>query len=174
MQKRRRSHGDKGDSSVIREEIVKFYQKLYTESEIWRRQFNHRSGVVISEEDNLMLECQFSEAEIKECVMACARDKAPGPDGFTMAFFTNCWEIIHIRWHLLRARQIMDAIVIANECVDVRQISNAPSILCKLDIEKAYDHLNWGFLWKTLENMGFGERWMDQILHHYSEIFSFD
>ena len=41
-----------------------------------------------------MLECQFSEAEIKECVMACSRDKASGPDGFTMAFFTNCWEIV--------------------------------------------------------------------------------
>jgi len=57
----------------------------------------------------------------------------------------------------------MDAIVIANECVDVRQISKVPGILCKLDIEKAYDHLNWGFLWKTLENMGFGERWINWI-----------
>lgn len=63
----------------------------------------------------------------------------------------------------IKGRKIMDAIVIANECVDVRQISKVPDILCKLDIEKAYDHLNWGFLWKTLENMGFGERWINRI-----------
>ncbi|WMV30346.1 hypothetical protein MTR67_023731 [Solanum verrucosum] len=54
----------------------------------------------------------------------------------------------------------MDAILIANECVDVRKISKVPGILCKLDIEKAYNHLHLGFLWKTLENMGFGEKWM--------------
>lgn len=41
-----------------------------------------------------MIQSQFSEAEIKECVMACAHNKAPGPDGFTMTFFTNCWEIV--------------------------------------------------------------------------------
>lgn len=57
----------------------------------------------------------------------------------------------------------MDAIVIANECVDVRQISKVLGILCKMDREKAYDHLNWGFLWKNLENMGFGERWINWI-----------
>lgn len=27
-------------------------------------------------------------------VKACSGDKAPGPDGFSMAFFIQCWEII--------------------------------------------------------------------------------
>lgn len=52
-------------------------------------------------------------------------------------------------WHLS-----MDAILIANECVDVRKITKAHGILCKLD-KRAYDHLNWEFLWRTLEK-GFG------------------
>ncbi|WMV13351.1 hypothetical protein MTR67_006736 [Solanum verrucosum] len=56
----------------------------------------------------------------------------------------------------IKGRQIMDAILVANECVDVRTISKDPGILCKLDIEKAYDHLNWEYLWSTLTRMGFG------------------
>lgn len=54
----------------------------------------------------------------------------------------------------------MDAILMANELVDSRVRSNAPAILCKLDIQKAYDHLNWMFLLETLFKRGFGARWL--------------
>ena len=36
-------------------------------------------------------------------------------------------------------------------------------MLCKLDIEKAYDHVNWKFLMVVLKKMGFGEKWMKWI-----------
>ena len=38
---------------------------------------------------------------------------------------------------LIKGRQIMDVILMANECVDARTISKAPGILCKLDIQKS-------------------------------------
>ena len=47
---------------------------------------------------------------------------------------------------LKQGRQIMDAILIANECVDSRIRNKEPGILCELDIQKAFDHLNWNFL----------------------------
>ena len=59
----------------------------------------------------------------------------------------------------VEGRQIMDAVLIANEAIDSILKSNRGVILCKLDIEKVYDHVDWSFLLAVLEKMGFGERW---------------
>ena len=42
----------------------------------------------------------------------------------------------------VEGRQILDAALIANEAIDSMLKRNESGVLCKLDIEKAYDHLN--------------------------------
>ncbi|RVW49042.1 hypothetical protein CK203_080976 [Vitis vinifera] len=62
----------------------------------------------------------------------------------------------------VEGRQILDAVLIANEVVDSRLKSNQGGVMCKLDIEKAYDHVCWKFLLAVLKKMALGRdglRW---------------
>ena len=60
-------------------------------------------------------------------------------------------------------RQILDASLIANEVIDSWQKRREKGLICKLNIEKVYDSVNWQFLMRVLQKMGFGAKWRDWI-----------
>ncbi|XP_075080447.1 uncharacterized protein LOC142165955 [Nicotiana tabacum] len=51
--------------------------------------------------------------------------------------------------------------MIANESVDYLLRMKKRGVACKLDLEKAYDHVNWSCLLSILRQMNFGYTWID-------------
>lgn len=63
----------------------------------------------------------------------------------------------------IKGRQILDCALLANECMDSTIKSGIPGIIVKIDFEKAFDHVSWGFLDEVLSKMGFGRKWRTWI-----------
>jgi hypothetical protein len=72
----------------------------------------------------------------------------------------------------IRGRQILDPILMANECLDSRLKFGELRVICKMDLEKAYDHTNWVFLPYMLRGCGwvFGGKWCSWICHCLSSV----
>ena len=184
--------------------------------------------------DAFALELPFTKEEEEEvlgALLGCSGDKAPGPNGFSMAFWQFAWDFVKddvmsflrefyeygkfvkslnanflvlipkktgakdlrdfrpisllgslYKWlakvlanrlkkvvgkvvskaqgAFVEGRQILDAVLIANEAIDVVLKKNENGILCKLDIKKAYDNVDWSFLLTVMHKMGFREKWI--------------
>ena len=71
--------------------------------------------------------------------------------------------VLDFRRAFVADRQILDVVLITNEAIDSRIKGNLRGIICKLDIEKAYDHVDWSFVLALLEKMDFGSKWISGI-----------
>jgi hypothetical protein len=213
---------------------VDFYQDLYSEKEHWRPILRGVDFTSLEVEEAAHLERPFSKEEVVVTLNQISGEKAPGPDGFTLAFFHHCWDVVkkevleslqefydqkaferslnstfvvlipkkvgasdvrdfrpisltssiykiiskvlanRLREVLgsllspsqnafIQNRQIQDSVLIASESLDSRQKSGVPGLICKLDLEKTYDHVNWNFLIYLMERCGFGAKWCNWI-----------
>jgi hypothetical protein len=59
----------------------------------------------------------------------------------------------------VKDRQILDGILIANEIVDEAKKSKKELLLFKVDFEKAYDSVDWGYLDAVMGRMDFPPLW---------------
>jgi hypothetical protein len=79
------------DSTEIREHIVQFYKRLYSEQFSWRPKLDGLSFFSIDADERNWLERDFEENEVWEVVRDLNGD--PSPRGFSLAFFHKCWKV---------------------------------------------------------------------------------
>ena len=63
----------------------------------------------------------------------------------------------------IKGRGLMDSILVANETVEECRLKKKRLVIVKVDYEKAYDSINWDFLYYMLNRMGFCDRWIGWI-----------
>jgi hypothetical protein len=63
----------------------------------------------------------------------------------------------------IKGRYILESVVVAHELVHSLHKNKKPGLIIKLDYEKAYDKVNWNFLFAILAARGFSERWINWI-----------
>ncbi|TYK06397.1 hypothetical protein E5676_scaffold163G00940 [Cucumis melo var. makuwa] len=64
----------------------------------------------------------------------------------------------------IEGRQILDPIFIANEAVEDYRAKKKKGWILKLDLEKAFDRVDWGFLEKVLHCKKFSQKWISWIM----------
>ena len=218
-------------NGTLRRAIVSAFQDLLSNPGDWRASTDGLLFSRINKTVAQSLEAPFSMNEVHFTLCKMNGDKAPRPNGFTIAFWQFSWDIVkddvtrkfrdfHNTRKFVRSlnstflvlipkkggakdfkdfrsislvgsldkllekvlanrlkrvmysvvkkaqnafvggRHILDASLIANEVIDTMVKKKERGILCKLDIEKAYDWINWNFLLDVLQKMGFGRKWI--------------
>jgi len=75
--------------------------------------------------------------------------------------FENCMSRITnvCQSAFIKGRNIMDGVMALHEVLHDTKIKKKDGLILKLDFEKAYDKLNWDFLFSCLRQRGFCEKW---------------
>jgi len=69
----------------------------------------------------------------------------------------------------VEGRSILDNVFIAQEALSWAEESNQDLVLLLLDFEKAFDKIEWNFLFIALEKLGFEDTWIRWVKSFYKE-----
>jgi hypothetical protein len=63
----------------------------------------------------------------------------------------------------IKGRNLVDGVLVVNELVDFAKKTKKECLILKVDFEKAYDSVDWGFLEYMLYRVGFCAKWVRSI-----------
>ncbi|XP_025608180.1 uncharacterized protein [Arachis hypogaea] len=132
----------------------------------------------VTREMNEELMANINEEEIKEAAFSMGGLKAPGPDGLNGLFFQQHWDILSKDICAL-VKQIFEDGVISEDLGETTVILipkeafhklnrkgnlGSQDLAIKLDMNKAYDRLEWSFLQRVMEEFGFSSEWVRLVM----------
>jgi hypothetical protein len=79
---------------AIREHATSFYESMFIETMSWRPRLDDLEFDSLSAGEASFLEAPFLEREVKDVIFGMDGNKAPGLDGFSLAFFQACWDVL--------------------------------------------------------------------------------
>lgn len=83
----------------------------------------------------------------------------------TLRLETVASNLIHrAQTAFMKKRNIMSGIACMHKILHETKINKETGIVLKLDFEKAYDKVNWNFLFDCLKMRGFQEKWCSWIM----------
>ncbi|XP_070667358.1 uncharacterized protein [Malus domestica] len=113
---------------------------------------------VVSDAMNMVLVALVSDDKIKEAALEMGCLKTPGLDGFQGVFYQSFWETVRTDVLALVKALIQDS------TISERKAKNKFELGIKLDMQKAYDRVEWDFLEAVMEKMGFCLMWRKLIM----------
>ncbi|RVX05297.1 LINE-1 reverse transcriptase-like [Vitis vinifera] len=84
----------KGIGIRVTSTVWQMPHKLLSEEQGWRADIEGLQFKQLSSREADGLEVPFSVEEIHSALMEMGGDKAPGPDGFSVAFWQECWDFV--------------------------------------------------------------------------------
>ncbi|KAK4384619.1 hypothetical protein Sango_3042800 [Sesamum angolense] len=133
---------------------------------------------ILTEEEAYALIRPVTVDDVKTAMFDIEEDKAPGPDGFSSGFYKAAWPILGEI-----SKAIMDFFttgrllkqVNATVLTLIPKCRLPPRCALKVNLRKAYDIVEWDFLFATLRLFGFPAvfiRWIEECVTsaHYSMI----
>ncbi|KAL0458632.1 UNVERIFIED_CONTAM: hypothetical protein Slati_0490400 [Sesamum latifolium] len=148
------------NSNEVVAEFIAFYEQLLGGTRSSRTldltQYRPWATRILSHEDGVRLTHPVSIEEIKLAFFDIAEDKSPGPDGYTAVFSKAVWPIVG--GEITRA--IMDFFshgrLFKQELFTGYNQQHLPKCCAlKVDLRKAYDTVEWDFLFETMRLFGF-------------------
>uniref|UniRef100_A0A803P436 Reverse transcriptase domain-containing protein n=1 Tax=Cannabis sativa TaxID=3483 RepID=A0A803P436_CANSA len=141
------------EASKIIDAFLEFYNSLLGTRMENRRKIEKSiltRGPILTVDNGRMLTQQFTSDDVKKPIFSMPRKKSLGPDGYSRNFFQDNWEYI--------GEDISAAVLSFLESDLVRHYgrkANKQSCMIKLDLQKAYDTIEWDFIEEVLTSLNF-------------------
>ncbi|KAL0293949.1 UNVERIFIED_CONTAM: hypothetical protein Sradi_6912500 [Sesamum radiatum] len=178
------------EQNDVIQEFILYFQNLLGGSSTHRTIelgfLRHELKHIITTTEASLLIAPVTHLEVKEAFFAIEVESAPGPDGYSSAFYRAAWPVIGQGMFEAvgifqngetsetnkyypasidtEGRSISDNILLAQELLTgYNQVRLPARCMLKVDIQKAYDSVEWDFLLEVLRLFHFPQQFITLI-----------